>query len=54
MEFMQQDKKYNEWQVERIVLPEDEPDEDDELDILIEKIEKKKKNRVVRGHFFGV
>lgn len=51
---MDEEVKHTEWTRYQIVLPEDEPDEDDALDAHIEKMARKKKDRVSRGNFRGV
>ena len=43
-----------EWTRYQIHIPEDGFDEDDELDALIEKIDRKKRDHIDRGKFFGV
>ena len=41
-------------QIEKIVLPTDEYDEDDEMDVRIEKANRKKRKQINRGSFFGI
>lgn len=46
-------KPGNNWEKLRFVLPKDDYDEDDEIDERLNEIERKRKNHVVRGRFFG-
>ena len=45
--------EFNEWELHKIYIPNDDYDEDDELDARIEAMERKQRNHVSRGSFFG-
>lgn len=44
----------NEWTRYQIVIPDDDYDEDDEIDERIAVAEKKKRQHIDRGSFFGI
>ncbi len=41
-------------QIEKITLPIDEYDEDDDMDVRIERANRKKRKQIDRGSFFGI
>lgn len=43
-----------EWTKHALILPNEEVDEDDEIDEIIRKVERKKRERIIRGNFFGI
>lgn len=48
------ENEVHEWTRHQVIIPDDDYDEDDELDALIEKNEKRNRERVVRGGLFGI
>lgn len=47
-------KETNEWTRYQIVIPDDDYDEDDEMDERIAIAERKKRQHIDRGSFFGI
>ena len=51
---MEKEFRKNQWVRYQVIIPEDDYDEDDELDARIALSEKRKKEHINRGGFFGI